>query len=266
MTCVFSWTHSKSSSAPWAGGGASGHQWKTLLVMCSDTGHTSVNSCSRIQEQWQVEMWGGGAWSWCPITVERWRMLDVMQTDGASMVSYWQLTTWGRSWFLFYFFLVEHSYSSILVWFSAAKTTFPPRNTQEGAEPGSGGEGPLSWSKSLLIGCQVLFGSLMSLQSFDGVDVLRQLRLPPHQYFVLLQILQTLKAQVRCRWHTCTELCSLSALISVCKWGNSLSVELGRTDSYQGTTFTKSSSIWYYWVVDWRDDKLIINACKSTSI
>lgn len=35
----------------------------------------------------------------------------------------------------------------------------------------------------------------MSLQSFDGVDVLRQLRLPPHQYFVLLQILQTLKAQ-----------------------------------------------------------------------
>lgn len=48
-------------------------------------------------------------------------------------------------------------------------------------------------SESLLIGCQVLLGSLVSLQSFDGVDVLRKLRLPPHQDFVLLQVFLTLR-------------------------------------------------------------------------
>lgn len=50
----------------------------------------------------------------------------------------------------------------------------------------------LPWSESFLIGCQVLLSSLVSLQSFDGVDVLWQLWLPPHQDLVLLQILQTL--------------------------------------------------------------------------
>lgn len=39
---------------------------------------------------------------------------------------------------------------------------------------GVGGD-RLPWSESLLIGCQVLLGPLVSLQSFDGVDVLRQL-------------------------------------------------------------------------------------------
>ena len=49
------------------------------------------------------------------------------------------------------------------------------------------------WSESLLIGCQVLFSSLVGLQSLDGVDILRQLGLPPHQDLLLLQILQTLQ-------------------------------------------------------------------------
>lgn len=57
---------------------------------------------------------------------------------------------------------------------------------------GSAGTAPLR-SESLLIGCQVLLGPLVGLQGFDGVDVLRQLRLPPHQDLVLLQILQALQ-------------------------------------------------------------------------
>lgn len=45
------------------------------------------------------------------------------------------------------------------------------------------------WSESLLIGCQVLLSPLMGLEGFDGVDILWQLRLSPHQDLVLLQLL-----------------------------------------------------------------------------
>lgn len=55
----------------------------------------------------------------------------------------------------------------------------------------SGLEEPAS-SEGFLIGCQVLLSPLVSLQGFDGVDILRKLGLPPHQDFLLLQVLQTL--------------------------------------------------------------------------
>lgn len=70
-------------------------------------------------------------------------------------------------------------------------TRRPGDSDGTGSQSGWGRTAPLR-SERLLIGCQVLLSSLMSLQGFDGVDVLRQLRLLPHQNLLLFQVLHPL--------------------------------------------------------------------------
>lgn len=89
---------------------------------------------------------------------------------------------------LFFCFVIERSVGSVPI---RPRQVLPE---QEGVGEGLSRD-RLPWSESLLIGCQVLLGSLVGLQSFDGVDVLRQLRLPPHQNLLLLQLLQTLRGR-----------------------------------------------------------------------
>lgn len=160
------------------------------------TWHQLVTLCLNMWKQTAA-----GVWTWrcrrCTATWSWWCHHHVTADtlwNTTYTVSYLLSATRGQRWEGFFLFCCWVQ-RQLLIWprtsfYTTASTSSPER--RKGGGWSQAQQDHLPRSESLLIGCQVLLSSLVSLQSFDGVDVLRQLRLPPHQDLVLLQILQTL--------------------------------------------------------------------------